>query len=117
MSKVFMSKVGRIEKLGKIQSRIKQILPSLVVRHFSSLSFPFSSHHHHLLCPDCTIRETEFQIRNQRQIRMVYGVHEPSLMSRGVNFFRGQGGMKARIDRHSRTFLGLFQWFMMNSTS
>ena len=26
------------------------------------------------------------------------------VIGRGVNFFRGQGGMKARIDRHSQTF-------------
>ena len=26
-------------------------------------------------------------------------------LPRGVNFFRGQGGMKAGIERHLRTFL------------
>ena len=26
-------------------------------------------------------------------------------ITRGVNFFQGQGGMKAGIDRHSRKFL------------
>ena len=30
-----------------------------------------------------------------------------SLKCRGINFFRGQGGMKAGINRHSRTFLWL----------
>ena len=33
-------------------------------------------------------------------------------MSRGVNFFPGQGGMKAGIDRHSRTFFTGFVLYL-----